>query len=1419
MGVFSTYSDDELKQLLLETEAAAKPLATAPKINPAAVPRGMAPKKLVPAQNAAYSGGSSANRDPFPVNPQSVPDDQMAQMLQTGKTFADPAFEQAMQHEDAMRWRSDGRPLVENLIDPNTAVWAAQRVLKQTMAGAVSAINVPSTLASLYGLGSLGAEKVADLVNPVNKPVDGKPPAVHDYGSKSAFEFANEQYMHALEDAGVTPPRNMDEKLANIAGMMIPIPGAPELKGGMSILEGITPMIIGKGNLAPKVAFNFAANLGMDQAAHAFFNHTPTEADGTTGPVDDSSWAGKAATMAGIAVAATMPFWAPAAWAHVAQIKRVPTVVKPIEDITHGGPVGLHTITTSKDLAKAATFNDVDPLKDIAKRAGVTDIDLINSTLDHDTHASAAVKVNNALHTGQMRTSFGNFQTPIPPQALADAYHQLPPQAAQDFDKYLKLGSYVDDIRLRASNGKPKANDRAELVQAQTTRNQLRMQYPQLADWSKGWQQYTENLRKFKASGPYGTYSNRARRVAQFDHPQYVPHVPLNVDPTAPVMTRLSQAAEAEAGGLPGWVQKHDYTTSTLAGLDNQQPAVDTLMQYGRSVLTEQMKNNVRGTYVDQMIKSAINQSGTKLIRKVDGKTASKFAPWATSVTKNGRTSHYLMERWVTQALKLDPYSLSGLPALAANMRRASETAITGVLSPVFPITIGIRDAQAAFSNAAPGWKGPGWSVLAEPAKILGAKAAVGINDLVNSNIGKTVASWGLPGIDPQSMAQLSARMTAAYQNSLYHAIQTVGGANASLLRENVKYKNWGLFNQAMKEAQAKLPAVLPGAYKYAVAPIFHGLFEVMSAVAESPRQNFIRRNIGKHGLADAVVEGRSITGDTMRRGRSYDANGRLIRGDVVDPEYRLLTDNIGRATAAARTLVPWANPTIQGLYRRGQAAAQAPARTLGRAWMVTGLPALATYAWNTFWSKNNPDGHDYVDYQMNHRPTDTQVGEHYIAVPGLPPERGMTLPIPQEDMTLLAPFLTMLHHFGGSSQEMQDAMTQVGMGILDRAGSIAMPPIIQAGAATMGVHAPSNIFPFGDPYNIREDNVGIASENVEAAIRAMFGATGTTAMNLAYDITHGGDPDRVVQDALTDVAARTPVVGGLGGWKDAGSAYFTPIGQSESKKYEQFNKFTQAYDKWFGKNDVNQPNNDSSEPNENGFTDPVTGKDEAIAPEGFAPTPLTRPTNPLYPLIGDMVMTMMYGKTPDGAVPFLNTQRKLGIMSDQARLLKGMRAGNAKAWGDWQKQLDGATDKTVADANAEYQAAYSDYQDKWYKKTTGITPGENPPAEMAKRNVDRLKANADAKARWLETAKFLMQNKIDMTNPFDVTRLYNLTANDQVQLMRIQIKNIQDVEDQMTQLLQSKGYYPPDRKFSFADLDPMANPVQGVTPQQPPAY
>lgn len=1347
------------------------------------------------------------------INPGSMSDEELrriiADPMEQVNPYQDPNAEVAT--EMAMREASAGRSFVQNLTDPKTMAWAASRMAKLAAAGTMNTFDIPAQLAGMYGLGSLGAEQLANMLAPVepvpSDPVTGEQRG-HDFGSSAALDFANDRYMESLEAAGVSPPREVGESLAGIAGMMIPIPGVKVTGPVANMAEFVTPFVMGD-NLAPRLAINMGASGTIDQGTRELFadDETYQTAFDLLGVPDVDPDQVDGIALSTLAAGATLPLWGPVAVQSALRMRKPKLTVKKISDLDKMGPENVWTATTAGDVSMSTAVDDIGALERILDRVGIPNYDEVTRQLDMDTQAAGMTRVNEALNSGSMHTVHGDFTVPVAPKHLRDMYDTMPDVVQTEVNKYLMFGDYIDTIRRRQAAGIAQPTDARELARLQGARRQMRATHPMLASFSKSYQEYTEGVRSYLTKGEYAMMTPQMKLTLDREQPHYVP---LEMDPVKHSDGLLKRIRDANRSHLYSdelsWLQTRDIKEINFKTIPNRYDAIPEAMSYGHSALTAQLHNNARGAVVDALLQSPISLGGKPLIRKATTKEVDRFPERITRVWRKGKEEYYISDQLIATTLRFDPAILSNPgQVLAYAQRRLFEQGTTGALTVAtspFSIVTAIRDTIAGAALAGKGQKGPGIGTLWAPARILGPKLTKVLSDDIMARLDTGGMAWYLPGMDKASQRQLSGRLANTYQNSMYHMSREAGGVDASIMDERYVVAK-GALEEVARTIKDKAPWV-SRTYNRTMAPMLAGVAAVFDALNQAPRMDAFIRNV-RSGISaeQAARHAKTITGNTRRSGRAFDNQGRRITGDVVNPEIDLLTNPLlAYLAGGARVAIPFVNPTIQGSRRVMQAAGD-PFRFAMRNWTFVGMPAVAAYAWNNMLSKDNDEGYDYQDYAFNKRASRDQVMEMYFGLPGLPPERGISIPIAHESTPFMAPFQTLLRHMGGTGPEMTDAITQTGLTILENVAGIGMPPAAASLFSIAGYKAPESIMaPWRNTYDIREDNVGIASENIEQAIRSQFGSLGATGLAVAAAFMD----DAEVQDALAEwgnqIMGRTPIAKGLGGWK-INSSSFTPMSQQQRKKLDAYNTFLESYDEYF------QHEGTVSEDAPAPFF-PLENGEQAYVPFSKAGAePLARPINPLYEMIGGEVRNAFERKDPYG---YKTTEAQMKALTRQIQLLRGFNEGRKDDFQKMQELLE-VTPEEQAAATAvveEAQAAYDAFKSD--NGGPGVTG--NPDAIPAK---DALEAAKDQETRLqsdAELKQFLEDNDIDLSNRFDVVRLTNLLEGRRVDLMKYQLEIINEIEDDMTKELQAQGMMGPEDHFSIEKhLAPMADPTGAWSP------
>lgn len=1379
---------------------------------------------------------------PQPKTPATMNDDELLALLSGSGAMEEFAATGAVGEglkEQQLRDLTDSRNFIENLSDPETSGYVTGRLARQTGASALNTLDLPAQASGLYGLGAMGVEELVGLLNGErDKP---------NLGSGAALDYANERYLAALGFAGTSEPRNVGESLASIAGMMIPVPGTGKMRAAgeganmaWNAAEIMTPFIIG-GNKAPRMAVNFGTAAVLDQSIRELVDDKDSQYQTAYDLIGAGDMEGLEAFELGtLAAAPTMAIFGGPAAARAFNTTRVasPTIAA-LSDINRTGPDNLYSVTRNSDVISGYLLSDTDAIMNIARRAGVPDIDELQRQFDTTTQSGASARVTEGMSSGNMPTPHGTFTAPVAPRQLASVFDLFDPQQQIDANNYLLLGNYSDVIKRRQqadqnamsnwlASGGPKANppvpkptmiskptDMAELTDIASQRDALRTSMPVLNEFSRGVQQLTEAARNFIADGPYALIDQKTKGRFAAEQPHYIPIQISDVDPDEALLARMVDARRDNVSSdTNGWLEARDLSSIDMNTLSMQEGAIPSIINYTQSLLHAQLKNNAKGAYVDAMLKSVPNQEGKPLLRLAtkDELKDVKQADRIVDVVRNGKAEHYITESYIARTLQLDPYVLTNPIAMGLYAsKRAFEAGTTGAASITFPATSLLRDTLSGWANTTKGQKAPGFGVITAPAEILGAKAMKALYTAIDDRLMAGKQLW-LPGMDEQAQRQLSARLATTYQNTFYHMAQKYGGYDASIMKDRIRLAQ-GQLGEVMKS----IPRPVSRTYGVTLKPLLAGMGAILDALLEAPRYNAAKRGTkdvswsgtvrDSEGIEESLTQARKLTGDTSKSGRSYDNKGRLITGDVVDKKKSIANPLIAGALEFGRVATPYFNPMVKGFQRVVEAAAADPIRFAGRNWLAVGLPATVGYAWNSMLSSDNDDGYDYLDYQFNQRSTDEQVMEMYIGIPGLPPEKGISIPIAHESTPFMAPFLTFLNHMGSGGPEMQQAMTQTGLSILSNAAGIGLPPSMAAFLNLSGVSGVDTLIGGGNSaYQTREDNVGLLPQNIENAIRSQFGTQAAMGLEAISAFADDGSVMAAADEYLNSIAKRMPIVKGLGGWRTNG-AYFTPIAAEQRRKLDAYYAFDDAWKTHFDEEGLVMPRNSNAGPM---FPDVDANGDIMleIPRGGMGPQPTMKPVNPLYELYGQQIHDSLAKKDPYG---FPATRTQMGALTDQVRLLKGFNAGRADDFRQLQERLKGANGQLDAATGSveEAQAAYDDLPRG--TKTT------SPEGRALKAELDLALDEQYEMQEWDNTARFLEANNIDLGNRFDVIRLTNLMEQRRVDLMKYQLSIIEQVENDLTAQLQGQGLMAPDDKFSFEKhLAPMANPMQEA--QQPPA-
>lgn len=1314
-----------------------------------------------------------------PVDPRTLDDAEL------DKYLTDRPNSTKGKEEKEMRALVDSRDFLTNVTDPKTAAYVTGRMAAQT-GGALIGTADPTTFGpALYGLVGSGVELIPGV----------------DIGAEDALNYSVDRQRKINASLGVGDPRNIEESAAAIAGSLIPLPGPGKLKGVPAVAEAVTPFLIGP--TVPKLATNLGVGLAIDQGIRELTDDEDTDyqtvfdklgaPDATAEQQINSAPIIQAGLSVGLPLVASLPIVAPmtkALW--TATKPQTPKIVE-INAIDPSGPKNLASIETTADQYLSHIADDKQALINIAKRAGVPDPDGLSLDIDQNTQVSGLMKTNEALNSGKLRGQFGDFNAPVAPRVLYDSFYQLPPEVQREYDLYLKLGDFADDLRLQANNPKGPKGAKRKLSTVQKQRADLRAKYPQLAEFSKAYQGVMDASRDFLQQGPNALIGRNQGQSLAMSRKHFVPSSPTSINPGDPLLTRINQAARNNRAPVDeqAWFGRKDYLGNKA--VNDRRHSMETMIEYTRGVLNQQLQNNTRANYVDSLLSSDVQAARIKgkkspLIRKATADEVRKYPTRIISVVRQGKTTNYITGQLQAQIAQFDPYAVRGvLGSSIVTARRWFEKGTTGVASITFAPTTMIRDTLAGAANVGKGEKGPSiLGVLTAPAEILSAKATEAFVRAAEARLlaGKQM----IPFMEQGAAQQFVQRAANSLQNTIYTMAKEQGGYDASIMRTRMEVAT-GAFHEIGRELNERYPW-LGRSWGVSAGAAIKGFGALFDSLQEAPRYSAFKRSV-KAGIDPAKAAGsaRRITGDTNRSGRAFDSRGRLITADAANPTFVPLDAIIGGASEAVRLSVPYFNPSIQGVRRAFGAAADDPVRFALRSWMTVGLPSVVSMAWNNMLSEQNPDGHDYNKYQFEQRSMRDQIMEPiYIGIPGLPPEQGISIPIAHEQVLFAAPYQQMLQHLSSSDEHTKAAADQFGMTLLQNMSPISMPPLANAGLAMLGINPPEI---GGNAYNITEDNVGYLPQNVEMTIRELFGAASAYALDAAYAFGEGG-PGAAAEEFSEDVLARVPVLKGVAGLKRK-ATYFTPIAQEQRMKLDAYYKFKDEYDLHYRRGGVVRSTQD--------FPAGPAGV-TMDAPIGYVAPPTTpRPTNPVYAAMGEYIWNSMESNSAYGMG---NIRARQGTLTEQINLLKGYNAGRKRDYIEFEQKLDSAVDD-YEQAKGETAVAQEAYD--------AIPRGEKTQTEAglaAKSALESAKATEWQYEQMIKTRQLLKDNDIDLTDRFDVERLINLLETERHATMEQQLAQIRQIEDDVTDQLVAAGVMPPGRRFDFAkDLAPMAGGPQ----------
>lgn len=1033
-----------------------------------------------------------------------------------------------------------------------------------------------------------------------------------------------------------------------------------------------------------------------------------------------------------------------------------PPTVFDVSSVDVHAPGKLKSLEKPKDLYKAYYVDDKQVLGDLAERAGVPNLGRVQNLIDQDTQNTALMRINEALRSGKLKTAYGNYDVKSPPELIFAKYKQLDPISQQDADQYLKLKDYTDDLNLMIKKGINATKAQTELAKVQQSIAQIEGRTPVVKDFAAEYRTATDAVRSFLSTGPNAVFSAKALQGLNLERPNYVPIDITGVNPSDPLLARISDANNAlEKQGMQDWFTKA-RDLKNINGIDNRVNSFEILLDYSRNALQHKMENDVRGEYIRELLQST---HGKETIRPLKKDEIGKYGDRTVQVYENGKKVSYLSSKLQRDLLQFDPY-VAKFPALYG-LKRLFEIGTTGPLSITFAPTTMIRDALTGSVLREKGLPAPGLigTLAAVPQQVI-PKFYRGASEALKTTL------KDVPFMDPMAKAQLADNLAKRYAGSMYALSNEVGGIDASLMKSNIEAGR-GIMREVgrtLEDATAKIPgARMLGHSAGALAKGWDALF---GAISDAPRFSVFSKQVAQGvNPSEAAVNARRIAGDTSRGGKPYLASGERIKADVQNKSATAPAKLAGWSAAFAREAIPYYNPSIQGMRRLATRFVADPVRTNLNAWKYVGLPGLAAYGWNEMMG---PEYNDYAQQMRSERDIAMNI---YVAIPGLPPEQGLEIPIGHEMTPWNAPWSTALYNMGRGDEDVMKGLMHSGAQVLKNASMIGYPQIGALALNASGYTAPQSLLtPMDDTYQMREDNVGFLPENVERMSRSLFGSISDIAL-LSAAAGYEAGPEAFFDELGWQVGKRTPLVKNVIGAKTAQTA-FTPKSEEYYNKVNAYDDFIDTWEQFYGgKAEVVRETSPAKWDEEvMGMKEPENSDIRVKLGPNITPTP----TNPVFKHFGDMIKSTM-GTNEEGMSALKDRST---ILNKQIKLLRGYTAGRRQDFKEHEKLIP-------TDAVERYEEALKTLKAK--------------QKGMKKREYEKqLKAVNNSLGQQAKARQLYKDLKIDLSKRSDVNRLVNYLEMERWKMVNEQVTLIKQLEDRMTSELQKAKILPRGTSFQI---------------------
>ena len=933
--------------------------------------------------------------------------------------------------------------------------------------------------------------------------------------------------------------------------------------------------------------------------------------------------------------------------------------LREITELDPNAPKGLKTLETASDVTKTYVVDEQQVLRDLLRRNGIANADEIDARIEFDTHTAARTRIGEAVATGKLSTHNATFNSPVAPKVLYDAYNNLDPKNREAVARYINLLDVKDDVNIAITQNKATI---ADLLPIDQELNGLRNSTPMVVEFSKRYNSVTEALRSF---GEGSLFSSSYKKHLDTTRSNYVTLELSSVDPSAPFKQRLAQSQINESGiASPEWFMQNRAIGNFSA--DNRADPFDMLLKSVDGTLSARMKNDTNVAIIDALLASPIGQQTMRLASEDD---LAKGIGRTVSVYRNGKEVKYVTSRLTASLMKFDPY-IAKHPLMFIP-KRIFETAAVGPLSITFAPVTAIRDALGGRVTR------PDSLLAANPMEVLKAipeQVWAKAQKAISSNLEQSFVQGNTPFptsiMSAAKQRALADNIADSYTRTLYHQATNSGGFDASLMKSNIKLGQGMLAEVARTLDRQTRNINIPGA-KFSsdrIRNMIKGFTEIFNAIQDAPRYAAIKKTVDAGmNIDEATGLGRQLTGDVSKSGRVYDPQGQLIRGDVVDQGFlNVANPTIGKVTEVVRESTPFVNPMIQGNRRLLQSIVDNPIQFNIRAWTNIGVPAMAMYGWNEMLGK------EYNDYAMQGRSARDVVMNMYLGIPGLPPEKGIEIPIMHELLSFSAPFTRALYGIsrGEGSEKTGGALSVISESILSNSLEIGFPTTGKMIANLVGVNAPDSIMrPSAGVYEIREDELGVLPENIEKLARTLFAGIGDTAMHVANALSDDPSFETLYSQLRKQVLEDTPLIKGPLGYKKANTQFSIPSAMIQ-KKSDAMDRFRNYWDAYYNPERMTETveiQNPSSKKDFINFKHEL-GLSEDMPKRMIGPENLGKVLNPMYEKFGLLLVNKgMRGN--ENMTALIERERVYGKF---IKRLNSYNNGNKDALAEWQAIVSG---------------------------------------------------------------------------------------------------------------------------------------------------